>query len=999
MSDPKRQAYQTVQQLVQNFQAEQANPQRDAEIRTRTLFIDDFFKALGWDVRNRQQVVYEDRVGEGGRPDYGFYTQGDLRFFVEAKAAQRDLRGDRAGAFQVRRYGWSAKLPLSILTNFQELAVYYCHAKPNELDNPDQARLEYLHIDQYQEDAVWDFLYDTFSRQAVESGALERYIQAKQKQTALRLPRPLAVDDDFLNLIDQWRVQLAQNLQRDKKVASSFTQEQMNQVVQRTIDRIIFLRVAEDRGIDQWGLEALSKSRQSDIYLALLDTFRRADTRYNSGLFYFSPRRNRVGMADTLASQISFSDQLLQSILRGFYEQPYRFDVIPADILGNVYERFLGKVISLQNNQVEVEEKPEVRRAGGVYYTPKYIVDYIVAQTVGQLLPPITAGAEEKSPLRVRGGEVGVGLKILDPACGSGSFLIAAYQYLLDWYLEFYRQDPKKYKTQLLQLDNDYQLTLEERKRILLAHIYGVDIDPQAVEVAKLNLLLKVLEVKRGAMAEQQALLREHILPELEANIRCGNSLIGTDYATPHTPQAEKARLFDWDVQFREVMASGGFDAVIGNPPYVRQETLGADFKRYVAQHYETYAGTADLYVYFIEKSINLLKEGGYYGIIVANKWMRAKYGLPLRRWLKKQPLVEMIDFGDLPVFSQATTYPIIVIAGKGPQTETFQAANVTTLDFDSLSNYLALNRFRMEQVSLEDASWSLINQQQQAFMQKLGAVGVRLGEYVEEKIYYGIKTGLNEAFVITPLMRLQMIAQDPKSADLIKPFLAGRDVKRYQQPHPDKYLIFTRRGIDIDEYPAIRDHLNLFRAKLEPKPENWVGEWEGRKVGNYQWYEIQDTIDYYPEFEKPKIIIPAIVQTASYAYDTQNIYSNDKTTIIPTDDLYLLGLLNSTTCDYFIHGIASTKQGGYFEYKPMYISQLPIRTIDPANPADVQAHDQMVALVAQMLDLQSQLAATPQDSFLGQRVERVDMEIDKLVYQLYGLTDDEIALVEGRAS
>jgi len=257
----------------------------------------------------------------------------------------------------------------------------------------------------------------------------------------------------------------------------------------------------------------------------------------------------------------------------------------------------------------------------------------------------------------------------------------------------------------------------------------------------------------------------------------------------------------------------------------------------------------------------------------------------------------------------------------------------------------------------------------------------------------------LNEAFVIDNATRERLIAEDLKSAEVIKPFLAGRDIKRYQPLFTEKYLIFTRRGIDIETYPAIKAYLAQYKERLMPRPKGWKGDkWKGRKPGSYQWYEIQDTIDYYAEFEKPKIIVPAIVKSASYAYDTNGFYSNDKTTIIPTTDKYLLGLISSKALDYYIHSISSTKQGGYFEYKPMYLSKLPVRTINLDDPADVAQHDRIVGLVDQMLALNKKLAQSkiPQTAeMLRRQIESTDQQIDQHVYRLYGLTQEEIKIVE----
>lgn len=291
-----------------------------------------------------------------------------------------------------------------------------------------------------------------------------------------------------------------------------------------------------------------------------------------------------------------------------------------------------------------------------------------------------------------------------------------------------------------------WKLTLTERKRILLNNIYGVDIDPQAVEVTKLSLLLMVLE---GESRENiQTLLRfssERALPDLDNNIKCGNSLVSTDvYAEQADLDLEdRVRLnaFDWYTEFPEIMGRGGFDAVIGNPPYVRQEVLGR-IKEYFKKRYRVYYGTADLYAYFIEKGIALLREGGLFSYIVSNKWLRANYGRPLRSWLKDQCIEEIVDFGGLPVFQNATTYPCILRVSKTSPREEFSVTQVRTLEFQSLADYVKENSYSVSRSSLDDDEWSLADDATQKLLEKIRARGVPLGEYVGGKIYYGIKTG-----------------------------------------------------------------------------------------------------------------------------------------------------------------------------------------------------------------------------------------------------------------
>ncbi len=457
--------------------------------------------------------------------------------------------------------------------------------------------------------------------------------------------------------------------------------------------------------------------------------------------------------------------------------------------------------------------------------------------------------------------------------------------------------------------------------------------------------------------------------------------------------------ILTYEEAFSPEYEPGGFDCVIGNPPYVRQEML-TEFKPYFQNHYKVYHGVADLYTYFIEKGIALLHKDGFYSIIVANKWMRANYGKPLRDFLKLAGLQEIIDFGDLPVFQDATTYPCILTVQKEyynkPDID-FSAVEVENLSFDKLSNYVDSNKFQMNTKTLSSEGWTLCDIKSSDLLEKIKTAGIPLGEYVQGKIFRGVLTGLNEAFVIDEETKNRLISEDHKSAEIIKPFLAGKDIKRYQVPTTNKYLIFARRGINIKAYPAIENYLFQFKEKLEPG--------KGRKPGSYKWYEIQDAVDYFNEFEKVKIIVPAIVKKASYCLDYNSIYSNDKTSIIASNDKYLLGVINSKVADYFVFSIASTKQGGYYEYKPMYFSKIPIPVpTDNKGLQPLAIHDKIVALVDQMLQAQQgehapllgKIVSDSDKALHKQQIDILDRKIDKLVYELYGLNEDEIKIVEG---
>ena len=503
--------------------------------------------------------------------------------------------------------------------------------------------------------------------------------------------------------------------------------------------------------------------------------------------------------------------------------------------------------------------------------------------------------------------------------------------------------------------------------------------------------------------------IEEPLLPDLSGNIKWGNSLIGSDFFSGRRhggglddEELLRVKPFDWASAsgFGEIMAAGGFDAVIGNPPYVRQETLGKEFKGYAQRRFETYAGTADLYTYFIERGVKLLNENGLFGIIVANKWLRARYGKPLRTWLKKQAIREIVDFGDLPVFEQATTYPCILTIGKSALQETFSVTQVESLEFSRLQEAVNQNAYEVLRNALDDGGWSLSDKETQKLFLKVSDCGIPLAEYVNKKIYRGILTGLNEAFVVNGETKDRLIEEHPSSAKVIKPFLAGRDIKRYAEPIVERYVILIpsgwtndNMGISSDPWRFIQETYPAVARHLEPFQEKAENRWD---KGDY-WWELRPCA-YYGQFGKPKIIVPTIVKTASYFLDRDGFYSNDKTTIIVSDDLYLYGLLNSKVLDFVMHQISATRRGGYFEYKPMYLAQLPIRTIDFDNPDDVEMHNEMVKLVDEMLERHRQL---PNSTGEGRRItealiETVDAEIDDLVYRLYGLSEDEIAIVEG---
>ncbi len=1011
------------------------------ETEVRVQFINPLFEALGWDMRDaggRHEVRHEDRIHIGGKakaPDYGFYLDGRRRFFVEAKKPAVDIDRHTDPAYQLRRYAWTAKLPLSVLTDFEEFAVYDTRVRPAVGDSPKVARLRYWRYTEYED--VWDEIAAVFSREAVLAGSLDAWAATEGGKKGLA-----TVDAEFLKEIERWRDLLARNIALRNP---TLDERGLNFAVQQTIDRLLFLRIAEDRGIEPYGrLRDLATG--GDVYTRLFALFNAADARYNSGLFHFGHEKGR-GAPDMLTPALHIDDKALKDIIRSLYEpvSPYEFSVFPADILGHVYEQFLGKVIRLSGKSAKIEEKPEVRKAGGVYYTPTYIVDTIVARTVGKLLEG--HAADPSGPVSR--------LRVLDPACGSGSFLLGAYQYLLDWHLRGYAAAPSKWargrnRTLYQTAAGAYHLTLAERKRILLDNLHGVDIDPQAVEVTKLSLLLKVLEDTPEALTGQLALLPERVLPDLGDNIKCGNSLIGPDFYVQPTldltgfpkpvrsgsqpppdltgsgkpvrsgaPLTDEAMLrinaFDWNAEFRDVMRAGGFDAVVGNPPYIRIQAL-KEWAPIEVEHYKRAyraagKGNYDIYVVFVERGLQLLNPRGRLGFILPHKFFNAKYGEPLRGVIAEGRHVnQIIHFEEQQVFSGATTYTCLLFLSNQPQDQ-FQFIKASDLAAWRIGGEQQSGFLSAENVTESD--WNFSIDTNAPIIAKLKQMPTTLGDIAH--IFVGTQTSADTVFVLDNsriegefvIGYSQELEQEVQvEAGIVKPFLRGKEIRRYQPIESTSSLICPylideesvqpMKESDLSrQFPLAYAYLKNCKAKLASREK-------GKFKGN-NWYAFG-----YPKsmtlFQRPKLIVPDYNNTASFTDDLNGHYFKTGygilvNTGIELSPYYILGLLNSKLLFSFLMNVGTKLRGGYVRFWTQFIQQLPIRTIDPTNPTDKASHDHMVALVERMLDLNKRLAAETIPhvrTTLQRQIDATDKQIDALVYGLYGLTGEEIGIVEG---
>lgn len=1112
-----REILELVARFEQQFDAYKSGQYNETQVRRE--FLDPFFKALGWDIDNvrgfaeaYKDVIHEDQIRIAGvvkAPDYCFCIGGTRKYFLEAKKPSVAIKDEPAPAYQLRRYAWSAKLPLSILSDFEEFAVYDGRVKPHKDDSASTARIFYCTFRDYAE--KWDWIYDRFSRDAVLKGAFDKFAESTKVKRGTS-----EVDAAFLETIEGWRKELAQNLAlRNTKLS----QRELNFAVQRIIDRIIFLRICEDRGIEDYGrLRALVNGDR--IYPRLTKLFEQADDRYNSGLFHFKKEPGRHEAPDELTLDLDIDDKLLRDLLRGLYypDSPYEFSVLSADILGQVYEQFLGKVIRLTDgHRAVVDDKPEVKKAGGVYYTPTYIVDYIVRQTVGKLVEEcarsersapvpgaatadsatalktlgapgasnVAAGGDARTPLTPRAATAVLNrvakLRILDPACGSGSFLIGAYQFLLDWHLQFYlANDPAKWAKEtrgrhpviVLGRKGGLQLSIAERKRILLANIYGVDIDAQAVEVTKLSLLLKVLEGESG-QAQIYFALKDRVLPDLGDNIKCGNSLIGPDFyhdrdelplvpnmksgprrstALPLTDEDRyRINVFDWQAEFPEIFRrrrgdesqtdsggkdradsrrllqgnDGGFDAVIGNPPYLRIQGLQEYYSNqidYFCRVYESASKRFDVYMLFLERGYKLLAVKGKLGFICPHKFVNGDFASNLRQFLSREKAIkQLLSFGHNMVFAQASTYTGIVVMCRGESAPLLYAEipEVSKGDLARvIQSYFGKSYFtEYSHNELGESPWVLTAGREGGLLKKLRKFPDTI-ESVFAEVLVGVQSGIDDVHILrqhsnTLKSPLQLFSEKegkmvPIESELARVFAMGEDVHRYAPIKPTHRCIYPYRletaKTKILPEQELRQDYPLGYAYLKRHQAYLTEIRERQKTNPKFWYSCHRSRDM-RVFEQTRIVTPEISKGCNMTIANPGLYHNTKVySLIVKPSVaeslaFWLGVLNSKVLWWFLQNTGYVLRGGYFTFKTDYLNPFPLPRVDFSNKSDKTAHDRMVKLVEQMLELHRQLAAarTPHEqTALERQIAATDTQIDRLVYDLYGLTEEEIKIVEG---
>ncbi len=998
---------QVIKNLVTVFKAniDQYVKSSYKEAQLRKEFVDKFFIALGWDVNNDEgraekykEVINEDAIKIAGKtkaPDYAFRIGGNRVFFVETKKPSVNIKEDVDSAFQLRRYAWNSKIPLSILTNFRLLSVYDCKIKPNPNDSASVGRLMLIDFEDYV--SKFDTIAEIFSKEGVLKGSFDRFSESKKGKKGTS-----EVDDVFLKQIEEWRNDLAKNIARNNPKLSI---PELNYCVQETINRILFLRICEDRDIEpNEKLKSLCASGQ--LYSKLIAHFEGAEKKYDSGIFDFK--------TDKITNHISIDDDVLKAIISTLYypQSPYDFSVLSIEILGNVYEQFLGKSIRFTpTHQVKVEEKPEVRQAGGVYYTPDYVVDYIIRNTIGKLI--IGKSPEDIEKLR-----------ILDMASGSGTFLVRAYSYLLDYHLSYYQKNPKKYKKEIYQIkENQWYLTTEVRKKILLNNIFGVDIDPQAVEITKLSLLLKVLENETKESVNQQLkLFQERALPNIDSNIRCGNSLVDSSYfeqkLVSTTEELQKIKPFDWEdckKGFGKILQEGKFDVIIGNPPYVKEDKARCAFgwvkQTNLKKYYEKYM---DMWYFFTCKSIDLLKKGGYHSFIAQNNWVTSDGASILRKKvLSETKLLSFFDFNEFKVFKEASIQTMIFVLENTKTKEQYDVDYFKVLDkkisVDTLRGYLTLPkkndkilRFSSEIDPTEtEKTITFLTPETRKVIKKMSFMGNFhlkeddigngidvLQDFITQNHLDVLKDPLfikgNGIFV---LRKDELRNTDFNKAEMnkIKPYYTSEELtKYYGNPKNQYFLIYADFDVrsNIEKYPNFKNHLDKFRKILTS---------DFRPYGLHRPREQK-------YFEGEKILSLRKTQGVSFTYTDFPCYVSRAFLIIKPSNVnmkYLTGILNSKLINFWLYHMGK-RQGEQLQVDKTPLMELPIRL--PVSENDNELQREIILIVNEIIEVKKQITLAKLENELDilQRKETsLENKLDNAVLSLYDITEDEKKTVE----
>ncbi len=939
-----------LKELINRFKVnyEFYNNSKYNESECRLEFIDRFLKDFGWDVQNSngkspnlKEVVVESYEQELGKPDYTMTFNGISTFFVEAKKPAVNILDNSDCSFQARRYGWSAKHRISILTNFKELLIYDCSDMPKSNDPTSKnliAKYNYLeYFDKYDE------IYELISKEIVYNGKFEEKFKSFSAigQT---------IDEMFLKQINDWRVQLGQELFNIK----GGNIEDINIEIQEFINEIVFLRICEDRNLPLYKTLQKSISIDSMLQKELEKIIEIADKRYNSGIF---KERNIINELDK---------NILKNIITDLYypNSPYDFTVISSNILGEIYEVFISETLIVKNNEVILQAKKEnLNRA--IVTTPYDVVKFMVSKSLEKF-------TNKKSPEEIKK------LRIADIACGSGIFLTEVLDYLINYCQDWYEKN-KKYDNLEETYTNTYKLTYKEKKEILTNCLYGVDIDYQAVEVAKFSLLLKVLENE----TEETVINEKPVLPSLDSNIVNGNSLIDLEMIEDATTdELINIRPFS----FNDINGGNKFDLIIGNPPYVKTEDMiklqdKKEVQAYKSKYYVAYK-QFDKYFLFIQRAVDLVKDDGTVCYIVPNKFINNVAGEKIRELISENKYLKMfIDFNYQQVFKDKTIYSSIILLNKSKE-ENFEYSYINSYEEWIINNKSNIYT-EISCNEIDKNPWILsMDLEKMKELKKLFNNSIRLSEIARP--FNGVQTSLNRIYVIKGKEILGenenyiIINKNGKKYNIEKEVLkmyfqpinkVEKNVNSFDPLVTDKYIIFPydKNGelidINLSQYSGIKEYLLDNYDLIVPKQIS--GKSTGRDVPNANennWYQF-GRVQAINEFNnEEKLIVGVMSKEPMFMYDNENLviqsggtagYCGIKMKENNKYDLFFLqAYLSHPIISDVMEKMGSDFEGGFYSRGTQVLEKLPIINVDFENEKERALYDKIVEKTKKIYEL-----------------------------------------------
>lgn len=1000
---------------------------QNASEETIRTWINNLLKIFGWDVGNTYEIWQEKILSEREKsrlqkigsihtkPDYALKQGKLLLSFLDAKDLSVNLKKDKASAFQIRSYGWSAEVPCAFTSNFEEFCIFDCRFTPKINQRPDAGRI-YLHLDEYL--AKFDILYEHLLKDSVSSGQLKILYSDEKKIKGYK-----TLNIEFAENLSKFRNILAQHiLEKNRKLINNDSLK-LSYIVQVILDRIIFIRVCEARNIEREGLlhhfletafwEKFRDSSYMDFY-----------EHYDGPLFSDNP----------IFKQIHIESDIFNDFINSlYYPTPYRFDVIPIKLLADVYEQFLVKKLKISGNKVVEEYKLDYQKTHGAISTPKYIVDDICKRTTKSLAKLTFINDLLK-------------INILDPACGSGTFLISIFELFEKKSLEiFSNNNSEGCKKLCYKSGENYFLTVNMKKKIVENCIYGIDVDPEAVEVSKMSLALKIIDNNgEPTIYGEVGLFGRKILNGVGENIELGNTLVETDIYDENEDLIEDMnqqmliRPYDLQTQkFKKIFENkSGFDFIVGNPPYVETKHYKKEvplMHEYIRNKYSTFHGKADLSIIFIERCKNLLNPNGRLGFIVQKRFFKTDYGIGIRNLLVENKAInEIVDFISHNIFKGKITYVAILILDNCERKnisylkvlerpELIEPAFVSN-DFE---NNLLFTHESYDYKELKDSTWNFEDKTALEIKEKLKEKHGTLKNFPNIEIEGGIQVLWKKIYHIIPDKVSNGIISGKNGfgetvlieENACRPVIYNRNFYCFRDLFADAYAIFpyeisdSKKGIPFSKFNDMFPLAGIYLLKNKERIiENVITN------RDESWHLFTRVLNH-DSYDKKKIAIPMTAKDTYAAIDTVGNSYVDNANVwfisvdnIPDDVLVAIGaLINSTVFSVLARLTANPQSGGYMKLNKQFLSPIPFPSVNLLS--DKKRIKVLNNLTRKIIDEQNRYikASLHERGTISGSIRSLWKKLDQTVEQLYcisksqsvelnkiGRTEDRIEILRG---